>query len=189
MNILAIRSQSELQAYVNQGKKVKYVFFWGHQVTNSISKTCFSQWYDAPFTEDDVQYMTAEHYMMAEKAKLFEDTDCYQKIIHAKNPGEAKALGRTVKYFDDETWVANRFDIVVRGNLLKFSQNPTLGDFLVNTGKRVLVEASPVDKVWGVGLAADNPNIENPNNWKGLNLLGFALMEVREQLKMINASV
>ena len=90
--------------------------------------------------------------------------------------GEAKALGREVRGFDEDTWVKNRFGIVVAGNLLKFQQNKGLGMFLLGTNERVLVEASPVDTIWGVGLAADNKSIENPNLWRGLNLLGFALI-------------
>ena len=181
--MLKLNSKAALQTYLNQGHTVKYVFFWGHQQTkNTVSKTCFSQWYPASFTEHGIQYLTAEHYMMAQKAKLFDDMASYQKIINAKNAGEAKALGRTVQNFDDAIWCEQRFDIVVKGNLLKFSQNQPLGEFLSNTEQHVLVEASPVDKIWGVGLAANHPDINNPNLWKGLNLLGFALMEVRAQL-------
>jgi ribA/ribD-fused uncharacterized protein len=120
--------------------------------------------------------------MMAEKAKLFNDQGTYEKIINASNPGEAKSLGREVKGFDDSVWVRNRFEIVVQGNRLKFEQNSELKAFLISTGDRVLVEASPIDKIWGVGLAADDQKIDNPNLWRGLNLLGFVLMEVRYAL-------
>ena len=120
--------------------------------------------------------------MMAEKAKLFKDLVTYEKIINASNPSEAKALGREVAGFDESLWLSNRFDIVVRGNRLKFGQNPELKEYLLNTSDRILVEASPVDKICGVGLATDNPDIENPNLWRGLNLLDFALMEVRDVL-------
>ncbi|TPW23433.1 NADAR family protein [Marinobacter nauticus] len=182
--MLKVRSKDELQEYVNSGNKVKYVFFWGHQNKGSeVTKSCFSQWYESAFTEDGVEYLSAEHYMMAEKAKLFGDHEILQKIICARNAGEAKALGREVRGFDEDTWVKNRFGIVVAGNLLKFQQNKGLGMFLLGTNERVLVEASPVDTIWGVGLAADNKSIENPNLWRGLNLLGFALMEVRECLR------
>jgi ribA/ribD-fused uncharacterized protein len=88
-----------------------------------------------------------------------------------------------VSGFDEAVWTAHRSDIVVRANVEKFSQNAALKDFLLNTGDRVLVEASPVDKVWGIGLAEDSPVVENPRKWKGLNLLGFALMAVRERLR------
>jgi ribA/ribD-fused uncharacterized protein len=185
---LKIRAIEELKDYVSCGNKVKYVFFWGHQKKGTeVSKTCFSQWYESEFRADGVTYMTAEHFMMAEKAKLFNDQGTYEKIINASNPGEAKSLGREVKGFDDSVWVRNRFEIVVQGNLLKFEQNSELKAFLISTGDRVLVEASPVDKIWGVGLAAEDQKIDNPNLWRGLNLLGFALMEVRYALQISSA--
>lgn len=185
---MKIRSKDDLQEYVNRGNKVKYVFFWGHQNNGSeVTKSCFSQWYESAFADGSIEYLSAEHYMMAEKAKLFGDHDNYQKIVDARNPGEAKALGREVQGFDEDIWVKNRFNIVVSGNLLKFEQNKALGEFLLGTNDRALVEASPVDKIWGVGLAADNKNIENPNLWRGQNLLGFALMEVRDHLREPNS--
>ena len=178
-----IRSNEQLIDYVNYGNNVKYVFFWGHQKSNKgLSKTCFSQWYESSFELDGVIYQTAEHYMMSEKAKLFGDAEIALKIIAANNPGEAKKLGRLVKNYNEEIWLQHRFDIVVKANTLKFSQNDELKEFLLNTGSKILVEASPVDNIWGIGLASDNPSIENPNLWKGLNLLGYALMEVRERL-------
>lgn len=178
-----IRTKQDLVNYVNEGNSVKYVFFWGHKKPKEgVSKTCFSQWYDSGFVENGVKYQTAEHYMMAGKAKLFGDDESFNKILAASNPGEAKKIGRSVQGFDEELWLKHRFSLVVEANLLKFSQNRELGEFLTKTGDRVLVEASPVDKIWGVGLAADDENIQNPNLWKGLNLLGFALMEVRSQL-------
>jgi ribA/ribD-fused uncharacterized protein len=185
---LKIRSVEDLQEHVNAGNKVKYVFFWDHQNKGTeVSKCCFSQWYESDFNDSGIKYMTAEHYMMAEKAKLFNDRSTYEKIINASNPGEAKSLGREVIGFDEAVWVSHRFEIVVRGNLLKFEQNLNLKEFLLSTGDRVLVEASPVDKIWGVGLSGDSRNIENPNLWRGLNLLGFALMEVRDVLSQTSA--
>jgi len=121
--------------------------------------------------------------MMYGKAKLFGDADAMEKALNAKNPSAVKAVGRAVKGFDQTTWDANKFDLVVKANLAKLSSNEDLRDFLISTGKRVLVEASPVDKVWGIGLAQDDLAASNPNLWKGENLLGFALMEVREQLE------
>ncbi len=178
-----IRNTEQLVDYINHGNSVKYLCFWGHQKPkNGISKSCFSQWYDSPFQESGNHFLTAEHYMMYEKAKLFGDDSAAERLLSATNPGEAKAIGREVVGFDENKWLENRFDIVVRANLAKFNNNPELKDFLVNTGNRVLVEASPVDKVWGIGLSTDSPSAENPNLWKGLNLLGFALMEVRNQL-------
>ncbi|MCO7225190.1 NADAR family protein [Pleionea sp. CnH1-48] len=181
--MMEIRSIEQLQAQVNANQKFNYLFFWGHQQKdNKITQSCFSQWYEASFEVKGIAFKTAEHFMMAEKAKLFGDQVHYDKIIHATNPGDAKALGRQVRGYEDERWIAHRFDIVVQANLEKFSQNPALSEYLLGTGKKVLVEASPVDRIWGIGLAADDPKALNPNSWCGLNLLGFALMEVRQQL-------
>jgi ribA/ribD-fused uncharacterized protein len=129
-----------------------------------------------------LRFRTAEHFMMYRKAKLFGDEKAAADILGAPNPGAVKALGRAVRGFDQGVWEAHRRSIVVEGNLAKFSQSDPLREFLLSTGKRVLVEASPVDRIWGVGLAADHEHIENPLEWRGLNLLGFALMDVRAQL-------
>jgi ribA/ribD-fused uncharacterized protein len=101
-------------------------------------------------------------------------------VLHAASPGAAKAFGREVRGFDETVWVENRFSIVVRANAAKFGQNPALNRFLRQTGSRVLVEASPVDRIWGIGIARDSEEAKNPNLWRGLNLLGFALMQVRD---------
>ncbi|MFD2907425.1 NADAR family protein [Flavobacterium ardleyense] len=168
-----------------KGKKLKYLFFWGHQKSKSgeLTSACFSQWWTAPFVVDEVKYNTAEHWMMAQKALLFSDVEIYKKIIVAKSPAEAKSLGRQVKNFDEITWNNKRFEIVLKGSLEKFGQHKELKDFLVNTKNKVLVEASPVDRIWGIGLASDSDKAENPKRWNGLNLLGFVLMEVRDILK------
>lgn len=118
--------------------------------------------------------------MMAEKAALFGDSATRDQILQAPNPGAAKALGRKILGFDESIWLQNRFSIVVRANEAKFSQHQELGHFLVQTGSRILVEASPVDRIWGIGLAKDDERVNDPNLWQGLNLLGFALMRVRD---------
>jgi len=167
------------------GKSNNFLFFWGHQASKdgSITKTCFSQWWLSPFTTDGIEYPTAEHWMMAKKAVLFEDNEILAKILQVKSPAEAKKLGRKVRNYQEEVWLANRYEIVKEGNLHKFSQNKALKDFLLNTADSIIVEASPVDSIWGIGMATDNKDIENPAKWKGLNLLGFALMEVRDELR------
>ena len=179
-----IRNNKDLLDYINHGKRAKYLFFWGHQENKNrqIGKACFSQWYNASFEIEGEYYRTAEHFMMAEKARLFGDLEIRLLILQSNSPGEAKRLGRNVKGFDDSTWNDKRFDIVVTANEAKFSQNESLEDFLLSTEKRVLVEASPVDKIWGIGLAEDNPMVDSPYKWKGLNLLGYALMEARHRL-------
>lgn len=118
--------------------------------------------------------------MMAEKAALFDDQENRAQVLRAPTPNAAKALGRKVRGFNDKVWLQHRYDIVVRANQAKFSQNQQLNEYLLQTGSRVIVEASPVDNVWGIGLAQDSADANNPNLWKGLNLLGFALMQVRE---------
>ncbi len=120
--------------------------------------------------------------MMASKARLFGDTATLERILGASHPKQAKDLGRSVADFDEEVWLSQRFDLVVAGNLAKFSQHPSLAEFLLGTGQRLLVEASPVDRIWGIGLAADSPDAQRPEHWRGLNLLGFALMQVRHRL-------
>lgn len=174
-----------LIAIFEQKEKVKFLFFWGHQPSKrgDLTAACFSQWWGSPFVVEEVRYNTTEHWMMAQKALLFDDLEIYQKVIAAKSPAEAKALGRQVRSFDEAAWNARRSAIVVRGNLEKFRQHPDLREFLLQSQERVLVEASPVDSIWGIGLAADNELAANPKQWPGLNLLGFALMEVRDLLR------
>ena len=166
----------------DQSESLEFLFFWGHsnKSKQQVGKFCFSQWFELPFVVDGIAYQTAEHWMMANKALLFNDLKSQQKIINAKSPGEAKELGRWVLGFDEQIWAASRFDIVVKGNIHKFNQHPQFADFLINTKDRVLVEASPIDKIWGIGLAENTEQIDNPYFWNGINLLGFALMEVRD---------
>lgn len=171
-----------IKAYQSK-KKIKYIFFWGHTETGGeITKACFSQWYPCKFEIDGILYHTAEQYMMAQKAKLFQDEQSYQKIMDVRHPKQFKELGRHIARFTDSIWDAHKYQIVLDGNLAKFMQNQELGAFLCQTGSRILVEASPYDKIWGIGLASNEIGVENPLNWKGENLLGFALMEVRDQL-------
>ena len=161
----------------------KFLFFWGHSEPDGvITKACLSQWYPSPFEVEGNHYSSAEHFMMAEKARLFDDSAVREEILACAHPAEAKKLGRKVKNFDDAKWNQNRFEIVVEGSFQKFSQNTNLGKFLTGTHNRILVEASPRDQVWGIGLGKDNPAAQNPSQWRGPNLLGFALMAAREKL-------
>ena len=120
--------------------------------------------------------------MMAEKARLFDDAATLARVLVAPTPNDAKSLGRRVAGYDDARWAARRFEAVVEGNRAKFSQSGKLRDFLLDTGAVVLVEASPVDAIWGIGLAANDLRAADPLQWQGLNLLGFALMVVRGEL-------
>ncbi|RJX32084.1 MAG: NADAR family protein [Oxalobacter sp.] len=177
------RHLEELRFRFNNGEKLDYIFFWGYeQSLCGMNDACLSQWYESPFGVDDCRYLTAEHFMMAEKAALFGDEEMRQKILNAQTPAGAKALGRRVRGFDEVVWCQNRFSIVMRANKAKFSQNEALRHFLIGTGSRVLVEASPADPVWGIGLGQEDARVNNPNEWRGLNLLGFALMQVRKKI-------
>jgi ribA/ribD-fused uncharacterized protein len=124
-----------------------------------------SRWWVAPFVVDGTTYASAEHSMMVGKAPLFGDEEAAARVLAARTPGEAKAIGRVVRGFDDAVWAAARMDVVVRGNPAKFGEHPRLRDFLLGTGSRVLVEASPVDRVRGIGLAADDPRAAAPSTW------------------------
>ncbi len=166
----------------------KYVFFFGYE--GSEPEVCFQQWYPSPFSDPDsadpqsgdpLQFHTSEQYMMYMKAVLMDDEGAAEKILAAPGPGEAKALGRAVKSFDQEIWDANCDALVERGNFLKFSQDKRLKGILLGTGDRELVEASPNDKVWGIGFASESA-LENKDHW-GQNKLGKALMRVRDQLR------
>lgn len=172
-----------LRDAVARGASFEYVLFYGHARHVPLGTECFSQWYPAPFTVDGLEYLTAEHYMMAGKARLFGNVEVFGQILAAPHPGAAKALGRRVRPFDEATWAAHRYDIVVAGNVAKFAQNPALAEVLLATGDRVLVEASPRDRIWGIGMGASNPAVREPRAWRGQNLLGFALMEVRDRLR------
>ena len=169
----------------NEGEKIEYIFFWGHhqKKDGSISKSCFSQWYKSYFSIDGTIYSCMEQYMMAEKARLFNDEEILIEIMKEQEPKKIKDLGRRVKNFDDVLWSQKCQDIVRKGNLAKFEQNKQLKQFLLSTGNKILVEASPFDTIWGIGLSEQAEEAGDPNKWRGTNYLGFALMWVREQLR------
>jgi len=175
---------AELKKLAACGKRPRFVFFWGHRPKRPglLGAECFSQWFSSPFEEDGAIYPTSEHYMMAEKARLFGDEENRARIMRAGSPGAAKAIGREVRGFHEEEWGRERYGIVVRANVAKFSHHSELRAYLIGTRNRVLVEASPKDRIWGIGLEAKDPRAGNPLQWKGLNLLGFALMKVRTRL-------
>ena len=168
-----------------RGERLKYIFFWKPAPAGNVgvTKCCLGQWGDCRFTVDGVEYHTAEQFMMAQKALLFKDEKICAEIMAAKHPKQYKDLEQKVSGFVQKIWDENRCDIVIRGNVAKFSQNEDLKAFLLNTGDRVLVEASPFDRIWGIGMKEDDPKAENPTLWNGTNLLGFCLMEVRDILR------
>lgn len=160
-----------------------FLFFWGHHgKANKITKACLSQWYSCQFTADGEHYNCAEQYMMAEKARIMGDEETQSKISASSDPHDIKALGREA-HNDDDKWNAHKTAVVIKGNFHKFMDNGNLKDFLLETGEKILVEASPYDTVWGIGMKEDNPDCMNPRLWKGENLLGFCLMKVRSSIQ------
>jgi ribA/ribD-fused uncharacterized protein len=175
------RNVTELVDRMRRGERVEFLFFWGHrpQRDGRVGPGCLSQWWPAAFVVDGLTFATAEHYMMWRKARLFGDEESAEKVLEAGDPRRAKAVGRGVRGFDQGRWEESRDEIVLAGSVAKFGQHPELLRHLLSTGSRVLVEASPLDRVWGIGLAADDPAAADPGRWRGLNLLGFALTRAR----------
>lgn len=152
------------------------VLFWGN-------KDIYSNWHPSMFTDEDgIIYKNSEQYMMYKKAMLFGDTNIAKQVLWTSDPRKMKELGRRVKNFNEKTWAANRVQIMVVGCYLKFTQNKDMGDALLATGHKTIVEASPYDKIWGIGLGEEDPRALNPNQWDGHNLLGISLMLVRQKM-------
>ena len=173
-----------LIAEQNLGKTTDFLMFWGHQPSadGKITSSCLSQWWESEFEAEGKKYRTAEHFMMAQKAILFEDEATLSEILNCETPAAAKKWGRKVKNFDTNIWDAHKYELVKKGNFYKFSQEQNLNAFLLQTATKVLVEASPLDTIWGIGLDKGNEKSTQAATWRGENLLGFALMEVREIL-------
>lgn len=178
---------TQIQQESANGMRHDLCLFWGHQPAKdgSITKSCFSQWWKEEFMYVVTHYFCMEQFMMEQKAKLFKDGENRKQILECQNPAEIKKLGRKVQGFDQTLWDSAKYTIVLNGNWCKFSQNRSLRDFLLSTGDSILVEASPYDGVWGIRLPANSPDAQNPLKWCGENLLGFALMEVRDELRRI----
>lgn len=160
----------------------KFVFFYGGFM---------SQWIESPFIdyESMLVFNTAEQWMMYKKAKYFNDVHTASLIMETPHPAEQKRLGRRVKGFNDKKWDKVKYNVVYNGNLMKFTQNEWCWSQLIMTNKLILVEASPTDKVWGIGMSQDAEGIEDRNNWQGENLLGKAIMEVRDVLMRCQATL
>ncbi|KAL4236385.1 hypothetical protein ACF0H5_004770 [Mactra antiquata] len=153
----------------------KYVYFWK-------SESVYSQWHKSSFHVDGVKFSCAEQYMMYEKAKLFGDHEIAQLILKNNSPREIKKLGREVRDFVDEIWKYECLEIVKKGNIAKFSHSDKLWKEMIKTHPKTLVEASPYDSIWGIGLEEDEPAAWSQSTWQGTNYLGFILTEVRNDL-------
>jgi ribA/ribD-fused uncharacterized protein len=162
----------------------EFLFFWKPN-NEVVNESCLGQWQLSKFIVEIDEYICAEQYMMAEKARLFEDEEVRNLIMKSMDPKEMKVLGKKVKNFDQTVWDKVKYSIVLNGNYYKFSQNKNIRNYLLSTGNKVLVEASPLDTIWGIGLGKENEKANNPNTWRGKNLLGFALMEVRDEVQNV----
>ena len=151
----------------------KYTFFWGMH---------FSQWYPSNFIIDNIKFTTSEHYMMWAKAILFKDFETAKEILKSETPDEARWLGRQVKNFQIDTWEQNCKKIVYDGNFAKFTQNPKLLQYLKDTLGTKIVEASPEDFIWGIGMDEEEAKKTPENEWKGTNWLGEILTQLRTNL-------
>lgn len=174
-------SHEKLIEKYNAGGPIEYLFFWKPN-ENVIDKSCLSQWQSSVFYAEIDTYCCVEQYMMAEKARLF-DYNIRKLIMKLTNPKGIKKLGRKIKNFKQDVWDREKYSIVVHANYYKFTQNNEMRNFLFSTGDKVLVEASPSDTVWGIGLSENDKKAQNPNFWRGQNLLGIALMDVRDDLR------
>lgn len=143
----------------------------------------FSQWWPCALEIDGILYNCAEQYMMAQKATLFQDAEALSRIMMTKDPSEQKAIGRRVIGYSDVLWHSVARDVVRSASYAKFIQNPELMEVLFETSETYLVEASPTDRIWGIGLGEDDPMIHDPDNWRGKNWLGHVLTEVRMNLE------
>jgi len=153
---------------------MKYTFFYK-------TRHPFSNWHRSRFvTEDGTVYNCSEQWMMAEKARVFGDEETISKILESTDPNEQKALGREVKNFVPSEWTAISRNVVYEGLKMKFSQNPSMKQVLLETAGTQIVEAAADDRIWGIGLSEDDPLIHDPKNWKGTNWLGLLLTDLRE---------
>jgi ribA/ribD-fused uncharacterized protein len=148
--------------------------FWKPEQANGH----FSQWYPSPLVINNMKYSCAEQYYMLQKALAFDDREAALKILSTSNPQTMKNYGKQIKGFSDQVWDQSKYRVALEGNRAKFSQNPALKQKLLETGSAVLAELSPYDKIWGVGSSSSNPKF-----WKGQNLLGQVLMQVRQELR------
>ncbi len=142
-----------------------------------------SNWYPSSFTLDGVAFSSMEQYMMYRKAVCFGDEKVAAQILATEDVAEIKALGRIVSGYDESLWNGVRQIVIYDGLLAKFSQNSELGEQLKRTGSAVLAECAVKDRIWGIGLSMHDPDRLDRAKWQGQNLLGYALMMVREKLR------
>jgi len=170
---------------LNGNADAEYVFFWHSGDITHEPACCFSQWQYSEFETDDGRFTCTEQYMMAQKAEVFEDAETEEKIMNTTSPREMKLLGKQVKNFSQGKWDRLKYSIVLNGNYHKFAQNDDMRNILLSTGNKIIAEASPLDVIWGTGYAKSHEHAASPEKWRGQNLLGFVLMEVRDELRKV----
>ena len=141
-----------------------------------------SNWYLGEFECDGIRFSSMEQYMMYKKAVCFYDMESAEKILKTQNVAEIKALGRQVSGYQDNIWNGLRQIIVYEGLLAKFLQNELFREQLKGTDDAILAECAVKDQIWGIGLSMKDPKRLDINQWRGQNLLGYALMMVRKKL-------
>lgn len=162
-------------------KTREFLFFWK-------SAEIYSNWHPSVFTDEaGHRFVNSEQFLMYHKALVMGDAETAAQILRETNPGKIKALGRQVRNFNEALWEEKRLGVMEAGCYLKFTQNSAMQAELLATGKRTLVEASPVDAIWGIGMAEDDALAEIPAKWRGRNLLGIALTNVRDRIRQEQA--
>lgn len=184
MGLFVNMDLAQLRERSANAETFEYLFFGDDRPSpdGAITPSCLSQVFQSNFTIDGITYPTAEHWMMASKARLFGDDAILKRILEIADPSQATMLGRHVANFNDAVWKANARRLVTEGNIARFGQSPSLKAFLLGTGHRILVYASPDDTTWGIGLKETDDRAKSAATWQGENLLGFALMDVRASL-------
>jgi len=171
-----------------KSKMGEYLFFYGHAEKNG-EKACLSNFYPSVFTYQGFNFSSSEQFFMWKKALFFEDFKIAQDILEQDDPLKCKKLGRLVKNFNEKVWTENSKQIMEIAVYQKFSQNPTLKNFLLSTKDKYLVEASPRDRIWGIGMGENNPNAKCYKKWRGKNWLGEVLVNVRNTLSSFDLNV
>ncbi|BFU24632.1 protein T24A6.7, putative [Entamoeba histolytica HM-3:IMSS] len=160
----------------------QYTYFWKPSIEEEVNKSCLGNWYPSEFDYDGIHYYFCEQFLMGCKAKLFGDDQIFKLILDSRNPYEMKKLGKKVKGFNQEVWDEYKAAVMFEGGLAKFTQNPQLRRFLMETGDDILVEASKFDAVWGIKMEESDERANDPHQWCGENILGFTLMSIRDYL-------
>jgi ribA/ribD-fused uncharacterized protein len=174
--IKRIRKSKNISSTSNSSKD--FVFFFRPDEPNGW----LSNWSNHPISDTTgTTYPTVEHLIMARKASLMDDSASLEKILKTKSARTAKSLGRKVSNWDEMKWQSRREAIALEGLQLKVVQHEEVADLLKTTTPKTLVEASPYDKIWGIGLASTHVNATQPEKWKGSNLLGKLWMKVRDE--------